>query len=225
MRIINHHKFAPTFGVLVVSCLAIGHAGAVSNTYTGMFTADNDVQQYTFSLPTTEDIDIYTTSYGGGTNLDGTTSSAGGFVPALTLYSVATGQAVDCAAAGTTCSGPQMPTGFINMDTTTGMTDDAFLAETLAAGNYVVDLTEDPNVATGDLANPNFLFSMDPTATGDVCGVTGGMFLETDTATCIQRSGNFSLNIGSVPEPATLWLALPVLVLGFVTRKRLQARS
>jgi len=225
MRIIPNHKFASAFGVLLLGCLTIGHAGAVSVTETGLFGSDNQVYQYLLNIPTAQTVDIYTTSYAGGMNLDGTTSMAGGFVPALTIFSVSSGLVVDCAAEGLTCSGTQMM-GPLQTDPATGSVLDVYLQESFARGSYLVDLTEVPNVATGDVnTNPEFLFSSDPTATGDVCGVTGGTFLETDTAPCTQRNGNFALNIGTVPEPATLWLALPVLAFGVIRRKRFLARS
>ncbi len=228
MRIINNYTFASTFGALLLSCLTVGHAGAVSITQTGTLGADNQVHEYLLNLPTAQTVDFYTTSYAGGKNLDGTTSAAGGFVPVLTLFSSATGQVIDCSATGSTCSGIQMtpPIGTIKADPTTGFVNDAFLRESLTAGSYVVDLTEFPNGASGDLnTNPRFLFSSDPNATGNACGVTGGMFLEADMSPCTQRNGAFTLNVGTVPEPATLWLALPVLVLGVLGRKRLLARA
>ena len=217
---------AYTLGVLLLGSFTVGQVRAASVTETGTFGSDNQVYSYLLSLPTAQTLDFYTTSYGGGMNLDGTTSVAGGFVPALTLFSASTGLVVDSAAAGATENGAQMTTPLLHADPTTGMVDDAFLQENLAAGNYIVDLTEFPNVATGDFnSNPQFLFMNDPTATGDVCGVSGGMFLEADTAPCVQRNGNFTLNIGTVPEPATFWLALPIIAFGLIGRKRLLARS
>lgn len=225
MRIITNNKFASTFGALILSCLTIGHAGAVSVTETGLFGSDNQVYQYLLNVPTAQTIDIYTTSYAGGMNLDGTTSMAGGFVPAITIFSVSSGMVVDCAANGLTCAGTQVM-GPLKADPTTGSMLDVYLQESFGPGAYLVDLTEVPNVATGDVnTNPEFLFSSDPTATGDVCGVANGTLLETDTAPCTQRNGNFALNIGTVPEPATLWLALPVLAFGVIRSKRFLARS
>jgi len=221
------NKVAYTLGALLLGSLTMSQARAVSITETGTFGSDNQVYQYLLNLTTAQTINIYTTSYAGGMNLDKTVSGAGGFVPALTVFSVATGQVVDCAATGSTCNGTQMSTGLIKADPTTKLTNDVFLQENLTAGAYLIDLTEFPNVATGDLAsNPEFLFSSSPTATGDVCGVAGGTFLETDMAPCTQRNGNFALNIGTVPEPATFWLALPFLAFfGVIGRKRILARS
>jgi hypothetical protein len=223
------NKIAYTVGALLLGTLTIGQARAVSVTQTGSFGSDNQIYTYVLNLPTAQTVDIYTTSYGGGMNLDKTISQAGGFLPALTVFSASTGMVVDCAAMGLTCNsngGTQMTSAILTADPMTGLVNDAFLRESLNAGSYIIDLTEVPNVANGDFnSNPQFLFSNDATATGDVCGVSGGTFLETDMAPCAQRNGNFTLNIGTVPEPASFWLALPVLAFGLIGRNRIFSRS
>lgn len=203
-------------GAVLLGSLSIGHARAVSYTYTGTFTSDAQVNEYTITIPTAQTVDFFTTSYAGGVNLNGTTSAAGGFVPSLTIFSASSDLAVDCGAAGTTCSGMAM--GPEKTDPTTGLADDVNLIENLSAGTYVVALSEYPNVALGGL-NDGFLTSVDPTLFTDACGP--GMFLEADTAPCAQRNGKFALNVGTVPEPATAWLALPILTV-VIFRKRLR---
>lgn len=208
------------FGALLVSSLVIPQANALPITQTGTFGSDNQVYQYLLNIPTSTTVIISTDSYGGGTNMNGTTTPAGGFVPVLTLFStVSPGNVIAFDGADGVChSGAKM-------DTSTHMCDDAYIQTPLAAGNYILDLTEFPNVANGTFnSNPQFLFGNDPTATGDVCGVAGGQFLQADVAPCVQRTGNFLLNIASVPEPATLWLALPVLAVGLLRRKRISSR-
>lgn len=217
---ITTNKLAYTLGALLLGSLGMGQAKAVSYTYAGSFTSDAQVNEYTISIPTAQTVDFFTTSYAGGTNLDGTTSPAGGFAPSVTIFSSSTGMVVDCGAGGITCSGMTM--GSTQMDPATMQADDVNIFETLAAGTYVVALTENPNVAIGTLTD-GFLTSVDSTLFTDACG--GGMFLESDTAPCAQRNGKFALNVGTVPEPATLWLALPVLALGLIFRKGLAARS
>jgi hypothetical protein len=96
-------------------------------------------------------------------------------------------------------------------DPTTGMCDDAAFSASLTAGQYVLDFTEFPNVANGGI-NDGFLFSSDPTATGDVCNVAGGTFLQADVAPCVQRDANYAVNIVSsspVPELPTWYLVFP----------------
>jgi hypothetical protein len=218
MRITNN-KLAYTLGALLLSSLGVHQAQALSVTQTGTFNTDIDVFEYTLNVPAAQTFDFFTTSYAGGKNLDGSMSAAGGFVPSLTIFSVSTGMVVDCAAAGTTCSGMAMnPT---KVDPTTGLANDVNVLESLQAGSYIVAVTEFPNAAVGTFSD-GFLASLDPNLFSEACG---GTFLEADLASCPQRNGNYSLNIGSVPEPATLWLALPVLVFGFIRRKSILSRS
>lgn len=191
---------------LLLLSFAIGrNANASSTTYSGTFAADNSVFQLPFTVTGTENYTFTTTSY-----------ASGGFVPVLTLFS-STGTPIGFDGADGMCNGSETP------NSSTGICDDAFLEETLTSGTYTLDLTEFPNVAIGDLSD-GFLFASDPTATGDVCGVSGGMFLEADLATCVQRTDAYSLTVTATPtpEPPTFLLFLPVAaVLALVSRRSL----
>lgn len=195
---------------------AVQHgADAATITNIGTFTADNQVFEQTLVVPTTQLFTFSTTSYGGGRNLDGSTTLAGGFVPVLTLFSSVTGKVVGTDGASGVCSGSA------RRDPNTGMCDDAFFTATLTPATYVLDLTEFPNAAIDSLnTNPRFLFSSDPSATGTTCGVSGGKFLQADTAPCTQRNGSFAVNISSVPEPATWFTLLPAAGALFCFRRR-----
>ncbi len=137
-----------------------------------------------------------------------TSYAAGGFDPVLTLFS-ASGAPIDNFGSGAS---------------------DATLTDTLASGSYVLDLTEFPNVAVGTLSQ-GFLFASDPTATGDVCGVAGGTFLDSSAAPCVQRSSSYALTVNSMaagstsvtPEPSTWLLVLSgaVGVFYFSRRQRI----
>lgn len=218
---INHNKLAYLFGALLLASMGARPAQAISYTQSGTFSADTDVITYAFTLPTAQTVNFFTTSYGGGANLDGSMSAAGGFLPSLTLFSVGSGLVVDCGAAGSTCSGLAM--GPTKVDPMTNLAGDVNFTESLSAGAYLLALTEFPNVAIGGI-NDGFLVSLDSTLFSDACGSTG-TFLESDIAPCAQRNGKFSFNVGTVPEPATFWLALPVLAYGMLVRKRLWIRS
>ena len=194
---------------LALPGLAAAYAAhATTITQSGSFTADNSVYSLPFTTTSTQSYSFLTTSY-----------ASGGFVPVLTLFS-STGAVIGFDGADGMCKAGMTPSS------STGICDDAFLQETLAAGSYILDLTEFPNVANGNLS-AGFLFGSDPTATGDVCGVSGGKFLESDLATCVQRTSNYSLTItnsavGPVPEPSSLLLMLPVgAVLALASRRSL----
>jgi hypothetical protein len=206
---------------LVILCLSSvafsGRAKADDLTFAGTFAADNSTFSYMLNNTSIQSYNFFTTSYGGGLNADGTTTSAGGFVPVLTLFD-STGSVVDFGGAGGACSGGS------NADPTTGLCDDAKFSDVLAPGTYDLVLSEFPNVASGDTSAP-FLFGGDPSITGESCNSPGGTFLETDTAPCVQRTDAYTVNIESaspVPEPATWLLVLPA-ALGLVVLGRHQA--
>ena len=195
---------------------AVQHAAnAATITNTGTFTADNQVFEQTLVVSATQLFSFFTTSYGGGRNLDGSTTLAGGFVPVLTLFSSVTGKVVGTDGASGVCSGSA------RLDPTTRMCDDTFFTATLTPATYILDLTEFPNVANDRLTTtPRFLFSSDVSATGTTCGVPGGKFLQADLAPCVQRNGSFAVNVSSVPEPATWLTLLPAAGALFCFRRR-----
>lgn len=201
----NPRKLLPQFFLLLL-CFAV-HRSALADTTTfnGAFTTDNQVFQYNFSSASTQNFIFSTNSY-----------STGGFVPVLTLFS-STGQVLGNNGGSGMCIGSAVAGS-------TGLCNDAFLSQTLSNGSYILDLTEFPNVAVGNLSD-GFLFAGSPHITGDLCGVAGGTFLETDLPSCVQRTGNYSLNINNVataatPEPATWMLVLPATGLLFAFGKR-----
>lgn len=64
----------------------ISGATSLSQTYMGTLSNQASVVTKNFTLTSPSDVTIYTTSYGGGTNLAGTATSAGGFQPSLVLF-------------------------------------------------------------------------------------------------------------------------------------------
>lgn len=202
---------------LLTLCLGIRGTALADTTQVGTFTTDNQIFEYSLVVPSAATYTLYTTSYGGGANLNGTTALAGGFVPVLSLFS-ATGNPLANAGGSGMCSGSAVADG------ATGMCNDAFLRLALTTGTYTLALTEFPNVSTGTLAD-GFLFANDPHATGTVCGSSSGTFLESDVAPCAQRNGSYAVNISSaspVPEPPTWALVLPAAgVLFFAGRQQL----
>lgn len=202
-----------TFRVTALSILALACGAAItpaahadSTTYSGTFAADNSVFSLPITTTSTQNYTFETTSY-----------ATGGFVPVLTLFNTSTGAPVGFDGADGMCGAG------MTASPSTGMCDDALLQETLAPGSYTLDLTEFPNVAVGNLSD-GFLFASDPTATGDACGVSGGMFLQADVTPCVQLTDAYSLTVASAsptPEPGTLLLCVPVaLGLVLVSRQR-----
>ena len=196
--------------VCVLSFLLHQSSQAKAATISGSLLTDDQVFQYNFKTTSSQIYTFYTTSYGGGANLDGTSASAGGFVPTLTLFHK-NGNVI----------GPSGTSGAV--DPTTGLNDDAYLSEALSAGSYVLALTEFPNAAIGNLSD-GFLFAHQGDFTGGLCGGSGS-FLETDIAPCAQRTGNYTLNISTAatPEPASWLLVLPATGLFVAFGRRLLA--
>lgn len=177
-----------------LAALAGMPAYAATMTYSGTFTADNQV--YSLSLTPTS-----TTSYTFAT----TSFATGGFYPVLTLFNTTSG-------------------AYISSSDYSGTGSDALLMASLAAGSYTLDLTQFPNTTNGTLGS-GFLFDGASNAafTGDLCGQTGGKFLNSGTTPCTQRTGAYSLNVTSaapVPEPATWALLLPGAAMGVVLLRR-----
>ena len=150
------------------------------------------------------DVTIFTTSYGGGTNLDGTTASAGGFQPNITLYTSGGDFVMNQAV-----SSPSAKT-----DSSTGLALDGYLTDAgLAPGSYIVTLT-------------NWLEQQPPTATNLSDGfVNYGGSTFTDVNGNL-RTASYALNLSTsgtspVPEPASIWLLVSGLALaGAVAQRR-----
>lgn len=193
-------------GLLALCFGAVAGAKAAPLTFTGTFTNDSTVQDFSFTSSSSQNFTFYTTSYGGGMNADGTRSLAGGFVPVVTLFT-ASGNVLGFGGGDGMCHGSAAA------DATTHLCEDANFSQLLGPGNYIAALSEFPNVALGNLSD-GFLAGSDAHFTGTNCGTPSGTFLQADLAPCVQRNANFSLNITSptmsaVPEPPTWLLVLP----------------
>ena len=180
-------------GVLTVSAT---QAAPISQTFSGALGSTSQVVQEDFTISATSNVTAFTTSYGGGTNLDGTVATPGGFQPNITLYT-STGDFVTSQAV----SSPLAKT-----DMSTGLALDGYLADTgLAPGSYIVTLT-------------NWLEQQPPTATNLSDGFVnygGSTFTDVNGNT---RDASYALNLSTsgastVPEPASIWLLVSGLVL------------
>ncbi|MBV9305279.1 MAG: DVUA0089 family protein [Acidobacteriaceae bacterium] len=181
--------------------------GTISGPFTssGALGNQGQVLEASFSLTSATNLTIYTTSYGGGANANGTTATAGGFMPSLVLYNSAGNYVASQL--------PSSPMG--KMDPATGLNGDSYLTMmNLAAGNYIMALSDifvqQPATATN--LSDGFINYGGGTTFSDVQGNL--------------RNGNYSLNItgpsaAAAPEPATFWLIVPALgAIVSVIRKR-----
>lgn len=185
--------------ILALSLLGIAFSSlAQAAVFTGTFTADNSVFSDPFTVSSPTIYTFATTSY-----------ASGGIVPVLSLFNTTTGAIVDYSGVNTGVS-------------------DVSIMDTLTAGSYVLDLTEFPNEAIGNLADgfTDSFYSDAATITGDTCGVSGGMFY--NAITCTKTTANYALNVTSTtapvavtPEPASLLLLLPPIAFVMLYGRRI----
>ncbi|MEJ7609040.1 MAG: DVUA0089 family protein [Bryobacteraceae bacterium] len=173
------------------------YTGALPVTLTGTLPNQGTALEQTFTLPSLNDLTISTSSY-----------AMGGFQSNLFLYD-STGSFI---AGG-------VPAGF--QDPGTGLIGDmSLMMSGLPAGMYTVALTD-------------FLLNQSLTATNLSDGFTtnfgsGTTFADANGNT---RTGSYALTISvpdqaAIPEPATLWLAAPVVAwIGMRARKRPVVKS
>jgi len=158
------------------------YSGALPVTITGTLPNQGTALELTFTLPSPDNLTIFTSSY-----------ATGGFQTNLLLFDSMGGFIT----AGVPAGSPDPTTGLIG--------DTKLMASTLSAGTYTVALTD-------------FLLNQSLTATNLSDGFTANFGSGTtfSDANGNTRTGNYALTIttgdqAAIPEPATMWLAAPVL--------------
>lgn len=189
----------------VVLAQMAGAATIINQTYTGSYPAtisgslpnQDTVLELTLTLPSAANLTASTTSY-----------ATGGFQPNITLFN-SSGIAI-----ANQWATP--PPGAV-ADPATGLTVDSYLvADDLAAGSYVLALTD-------------WALGQSPTAANLSDGFAsnlgnGATFVDIDGNT---RTGAYDLHlatssVSSVPEPASVLLLAPIMLVAMICRKRLQ---
>jgi hypothetical protein len=210
------------YGLSVFAVLLAGMtapASAASFSYTGNFVNDSDVQLFNFNLLASTTVTLQTFSYGGGTNSAGNTIVSGGFEPTLQIFDFPSGAINggsilpgDVASCGPRNTDPNRPIHLCRED---------FAQVFLAAGNYVVALTENPNVANGPNLSDGFFADTDPQ---NLTAINQNHFADVASQ---PGDGHWALDItvrdvgAATPEPGSALLAVPALFLvGLGIRKR-----
>jgi hypothetical protein len=171
-----------------------------SATNTGTFTNQAEVFEATFSLNAASKLTIFTTSYGGGSNLSGPASVAGGFQPMITLFT----------SAGNYVTGQQTTSPIAQADPASKLALDQYLFDAnVGPGSYIAVLTDWLNQQSPNATNLSDGFVS--------LGSGGSTFVDEQFN---PRNANYALNLSAsplggggsaVPEPATLGLILPAL--------------
>jgi hypothetical protein len=218
-------------GVLLsVVCLLTATPGGASSflSYSGALGSPEGVFEASFTLIATDNINIQTWSFGGGTNAAGQVIAPGGFDPLVALFSgppatatmYADGSGNPFVDADSLSNPPYSPVGncppagVVTIGTGAGSVicgDDLLQIANLPAGLYTLVLT-DANYL------PNAIFDNGALSEG-FTDLTGGLLqtcnTTSDGTTCVNRDPNFAVDIvsatgtadlASAPEPGALAL-------------------
>jgi len=200
----------------------------------GTFLTDTDVQLFQFTVTgTTSVVTIQSWSYGGGTDANGDTISAGGFAPALSVFQGAYTDptSIDLNAALFCGPGANFNSATGNCSDVYYPTSNAFPGGYWAPGTYTVALTEQGNQANGPTLGDGFAqtgpgnFTCQLTPAGNQNPPPGspapfpleGAFC--DQSPGFEDTGYWQLDITGAatvsaiaPEPNTLFLVLPCVL-------------
>jgi len=198
----------------VALALASLNANAASFSFTGTFSADNNVQLFNFSVGAISDVTLRSYSYAGGTQADGNIVSAGGFDPILALFD-STGALID--------QNDDDATGTVAADPTTGNRWDTFLVSNLGIGDYTVAVMQYDNFAGTSLSDA-FARENEPSFTS-IFNCSNGSFCDASSSNRTNEWAFDVLNVDDatsvVPVPAAVWLFGSGLIgLAGVARRR-----
>ena len=217
------------FTLFAVLWVGVGRAEALSFSFTGNLSSDDEVLLFNFTVDATSLVTLRSYSYAGGTNAAGTAIARGGFDPILALFNSAGVLLNQQDDAG--CS-------LVPADALTGECWDVSFQQTLSGGSYTVAVMQFDNFANGpNLSNGfenqgqgNFTATFSCPGLNpfqDVSGVSSGCQRDSHWAFDILNVGAASGPGGGgpppvqVPEPSTLGLlGLGLAIAGRCIRRR-----
>ena len=198
-------------GLICFLFLTAVAASASSFSFTGTFSADDQLELFQFTAPS-NNVTLLTWGYAGGTNANSQVIPSGGFDPVLSLFDATGGLLSTSLLIATNDDGAGVAT-----DPLTGNAFDSLLNLTaLVAGNtYVLVLSQYDNLANGPDYGAGFSQQGNGNFTPGEFGCPGVSFCD---ATPAQRNGNWAVDItgvgtavdlsatSSVPEPGSMLL-------------------
>jgi len=215
-------RILPNLGVagLLLATLTISTGLAFANdfSFTGSFTADDQLQSFTFTLASSSIIVARTFGYAGGTNAANTDIPAGGFDPWLSLFD---------SSGNLLASVDNGACGLVGTDPATGSCFDSYISQSLGAGDYTLILSESDNQPVGNFLSDGFTRTGQGDFTASAFGCTIGPFCDVNAS---NRTSAWAVDIdnvtsaggpSSVPEPALTfpWL-LSFVALALIRRRR-----
>jgi len=205
---------ASSLAALAAAFSLVSTANAGTFSFTGTFSADDEVQLFNFTVGSATTVTLKSYSYAGGVQADGNVVSAGGFDPILALFD-STGAFI-----ANNDDGGEPDVG---MDPVTGSVYDTFLQVVLNPGVYTVAVTQYDNFAATTLSE---LFNRvgEPFFTA-AYGCSNGQFCDIGG---FNRTNFWAFDIlgvddaetPPVPLPAAAWAFLAGLGLIGAARKR-----
>lgn len=187
-------------------------AGAASLSFTGNLAQDDSVATFAFAVSAPGQVTLRSFSYAGGVNGAGTAIASGGFDLSVSLFDAAGLLVLSQDDATPECDG-------VPNDPVTNDCFDVRVITTLAAGDYLVAVTQFNNAAVGpDLAAG---FSRTGANFTSVFGCSAGQFCDVSAE---SRTSFWAVDVGGdsvavVPAPAVGWLfGVVVAGLGLVRR-------
>jgi hypothetical protein len=235
--------------IVFLLMIAAARATSISFTGTFAHDTDLATFTFTLLSPTAG-VALRTWSYAGGTNAAGDVIPSGGFEPVLNLYMADGTQMNPGMSGPCTSPLTGNPVADLLPDPTTSACGDVYYPTTLSfpggiwsAGTYIVVLSTFANPGIGNLSDGFFADQVLglPSPSNFTCESGSPGFqgnpptIPTDQPFCdefdpgVERTGNWALDIlnvdsatgpTSVPEPSTLPLVLPGVLLLFAARAR-----
>lgn len=209
--------------VCFLALLACAAAPVAAGTvlYQGIFSQDNQVQEFSFTVASPTTVTLETYGYAGGT-VNSTTIPAGGFDPTIAVFLPPTNDVVLSSPCG----------GAAGFDPVYNTCEDAYLQQTVDSGTYIVALMVNDNTPTGGPADP-FANDGNPGFSCVDAGGLPGTFCDVGSGLGESRTGNWALAItgadsteelpsgGQVPEPGAVSLmGIGMALVAFLMRRR-----